>query len=114
MSDTATAPAPLAIQGDLTIYRAAELRQTLLTALAQPGDTLALDLSGVTELDSAGLQLLLSARRTAQAGGRTLDFLAPSPPLLQTWQMLGLPTQGEADPLGGVLQPDDPNGWGTS
>lgn len=52
------------IEGEMTIYRALELKEQLLAALA-PGGGLELDLSGVTEVDSAGVQLLLAARKTA-------------------------------------------------
>jgi len=52
----------LAISGELTIYQAGEARAALLNALEQ-GPLLEIDLGGVTELDTAGLQLLLLAKR---------------------------------------------------
>lgn len=107
-----TTPTLLPLSGELTIYRATELRQTLLAALAEPmtdPDGLALDLSGVTELDSAGLQLLLSARLSASTAGRSLDFLNPSPAVVHVWQMLGLPTPDHPHTLGSVHYPARPS-----
>ena len=67
----------LAIEGELTISTAAEHRQRLLAALpGSPG--LRLDLSGVEELDTAGLQVLLLARREADRLNLTVEFGDPS------------------------------------
>lgn len=63
----------LRLDGDLTIYEAAELKTALLTALEEE-PTLEIDLSGVDELDTAGLQLLLLLKNEAQAEGRHVRF----------------------------------------
>ena len=70
----------LRIDGELTIYRAAELAAAMKAALAAVADggVLELDLSEVAELDSAGVQLLLAARRSAVESGRTLRLTARS------------------------------------
>jgi anti-anti-sigma factor len=77
-----------AIEGELTIYRAAELKPVLLEAAA--GEAPAVDLSQVTEFDSAGLQLLLVAAREAQREGRQLQLLAPSEPVREVLAMLDM------------------------
>jgi anti-sigma B factor antagonist len=67
--------------GDLTIQAAAAAKDQLLAAarLGEPElGELQLDLSGVTELDTAGLQLLLLLRRELAAEGRTLVLARPS------------------------------------
>ena len=79
----------LALEGELTIYRAAELKPVLLQAV-QPGATLELDLSEVTELDSAGVQLLLLAERQARAQGGGLRVAAASAPVREVLQLLDL------------------------
>jgi anti-sigma B factor antagonist len=79
----------LRIDGDLTIYRAAELKQLLLAPLGE-GVTLELDLSGVTEFDTAGLQLLMLARNTAQAAGGELKLSAHSPAVIDVLDLLNL------------------------
>jgi HPt (histidine-containing phosphotransfer) domain-containing protein/ABC-type transporter Mla MlaB component len=61
-ADSQAAAATLALGPELTIAQAALCRDQLLDALcATPGD-LALDLSAVTDIDSAGMQLLLATR----------------------------------------------------
>jgi len=79
----------LRIDGELTIYRALELKQTLLdTVEAQP--KVELDLSAVTEIDTAGLQLLMLAKRAAQACQRELRLVGHSPAVLEVFQLFDL------------------------
>jgi anti-sigma B factor antagonist len=84
-----SAPATMTIQGELTIYRAAELKQELLAALAAPA-ALEIDLSGVTEIDTTGLQLLMLAKKTAQAQQRELRLVAHSPAVINVFELLNL------------------------
>ena len=68
----------LRVDGEITIYRAAEVAQALFAAVrAQTGDV-RLDMSDVSEFDTAGLQLLLMARRLVEANGHRLDVAQPS------------------------------------
>jgi anti-sigma B factor antagonist len=81
------------IDGELTIYRAAELRATLQAALqaAQTtGSDLALNLAGVSEMDSAGVQLLLAAQKSLQARSRHLHLDTPSEAVLEVLGFLNL------------------------
>jgi len=84
--------ASLALAGELTIYRAAELRDTLIAALAglTDGAALELNLAEVDELDSAGVQLLMAARKTAQATQRELRLVGHSPAVLEVFETLDL------------------------
>jgi anti-anti-sigma factor len=66
------------VHGEMTIYRAGEVAQTLLTAIAAHQGDVSLDLSAVTEFDTAGLQLVLMARRLAESKGHRLDVVQPS------------------------------------
>lgn len=66
------------IEGRFSIHTAAELRQRLLDAL-DAADTVEVDLSRVHEIDSAGVQLMLAARREAGARDKTLRFMNHSP-----------------------------------
>lgn len=74
-------PAPerqrLTIDENMTIYHAAAQKQQLLDAL-DGGDGLELDLSGVAEIDTAGFQLLLLAKREARQQGKPLLIAAHS------------------------------------
>ena len=76
---TAPAATPvLALGPEVTIAYAAELRETLLAAATAADGDLRLDLAGVSDFDSSGVQLLLSARRSLQAQGHALRLLACS------------------------------------
>jgi len=79
----------LALDGELTIYRAAEVCELLKTALAAPAD-LELSLAGVTEMDSAGVQLLMAAKKSAMASQRALRLIDHSPAVLEVFEMLDL------------------------
>lgn len=73
---SATSP-PLILEGPLSIYTAHEIKSCLLAAL-QDTPALHLDLSQVTDIDSAGLQLLYLAKREATRAGHTLHIVAHS------------------------------------
>ena len=66
----------LTLGPEVTIAYAAELRQTLLAAAAAADGDLLLDLGGVSDFDSSGVQLLLSARLSLQARGHALRLVA--------------------------------------
>jgi anti-sigma B factor antagonist len=68
----------LELEGELTIYSAQQVKQTLLDALAR-SNGLEADLSRVAEFDSTGLQLLLLARAEAERAGKSFRFIGFSP-----------------------------------
>lgn len=68
----------LAITLDLTIYHAAALKQELMGKLKQH-PAIELDLSQVSQMDTAGVQLLILAKRECQQQGKTLNIVAHSP-----------------------------------
>ena len=76
-------PAVLRIEGELTIFRAAELKPLLL---ADPLP-LEIDLSGVTDIDTAGVQL---AKNTAREQQRELRLVAHSPAVKEVFALLDL------------------------
>lgn len=63
------------LAGEFTILAAAELRERLLAALAA-ADEIEVDLSRVSEIDSAGVQLMVAAKREAAAREKVLSFSA--------------------------------------
>lgn len=65
--------AQVAIAGEMTIYSAAELKEALLAAV-RCGDAVEIDLAEVSELDTAGLQQLLLARREAIREGKSFSL----------------------------------------
>lgn len=79
----------LPIEGEMTIYRAAELKQALLEAL-NGATALEVDLHGVTEIDSAGIQLLMLTKATGQANACEVRLLNHSPAVLEVFELLDL------------------------
>jgi len=83
---------PLRLEGELTIYRAAELKIELLNAMAKTSPV-EVDLSGVTEVDGAGLQLLIMIKKEAARSGKTVTFAAHSPAVLEVIDFANLSGQ---------------------
>lgn len=65
------------VKGPMTIYECVELKRRLGDALSHL-DELHIDLSEVDEMDTAGLQLLLLARREAHSRGKEARLVAVS------------------------------------
>ena len=84
------AHAALALGPDMTIVQAAEHHANLTQALAALQDDPRLDLSGVIEFDSSGVQLLLSLRASLAASGQTLQLLEPSAVVCDALSVFGL------------------------
>jgi len=76
----------LRIEGDMTIYRAAEWKSVLLA----PFETLDVDLSAVGEIDCSGIQLLMLAKKTAQQRQCELRMIAHSPAVVEAFDLLNL------------------------
>ena len=76
----------LRIEGELTIFRAMELKPELLTD-PLPEE---INLAGVTEIDTAGVQLLMLAKRTALAQQRELHLVAHSPAVIEVFELLNV------------------------
>ncbi|KPA91743.1 MULTISPECIES: STAS domain-containing protein [Pseudomonas] len=78
--------ARVGIEGELTIYTVAELASVLLPKIGA-APRLELDLSQVTEMDGAGLQLLAVIEREAGLGGTALSLTGKSQTVMQTLQL---------------------------
>ena len=81
--------AHVVIAGEMTIYTARDWRDRLLIAMEAPGDVV-LDLSGVSDIDAAGIQLLASLALEAQAAERMLRFSAVSPRIIEAFEFCRL------------------------
>ena len=68
---------PLVVTDDLTIYHALEQKPVLLDALATTNE-LELNLAQVSEMDTAGLQLLILLKKEAQRAGKCVRIVAHS------------------------------------
>lgn len=80
----------LRLTGDLDLYNVETAREALLDHLSDKAG-LDLELAGVETCDTAGMQLLLAARRSAVASGKTFFIQTPSPAVERCSELLGLP-----------------------
>lgn len=70
-------PRRFAIDDELTIVTAAEHRERLLATLGD-GTGVRIDLAGISDLDTAGLQVLVMARNEGARLALPVEFGAPS------------------------------------
>jgi anti-anti-sigma factor len=78
--DISIRPGPVVtISGEIDIQSGPQLRDQLLRTMGRHGARLALDLTGVTFIDCAGINVLLAARRGAQLEGGWLRVIRASP-----------------------------------
>jgi anti-sigma B factor antagonist len=91
----------IAIEGEMTIGIAAEMHNELTTSLACC-EEIEISLAGVSEIDSAGLQLMVAAKREAMSKNKTLRFVGHSQAVLDVLDLCDLAGYF-GDPL--VLRP---------
>jgi anti-anti-sigma factor len=83
--------AQIKLDGEMTIFQAAQLKPELLEAVRKTArNEIEVDLSGVEEIDTAGVQLMLMLKREAQRLERSLTFTHHSPPVLGVIELLHL------------------------
>lgn len=87
----------LQMEGELTIYHALEIRDGLMGYLAANAE-IELDLSGVVEMDTAGFQLLLAAKREGARLGKAVRFVSHSQAALEVIDLYDMAAQF-GDPL---------------
>lgn len=81
--------AVLKVVGELNIYGAADAYGVLTGALSE-GRDLRVDLAQVSEVDSSGVQLLMAARRAAEAHGHRLELVRHGEAVLEVIELLRL------------------------
>ena len=79
----------LLINGDMTIYTASDQKQQLLDYLRSTKQA-QIDLSGVTEIDSAGIQLLMFLKQEALLGNIQLALIHHSKAVVEVLELLNL------------------------
>ena len=79
-------PCQLRLEGEMTIFTAKEIKARLLAPLSDC-QQINVDLSQVSEMDSAGLQLMILAKREANAMGKEICFVAHSPAVLDVLEL---------------------------
>jgi anti-sigma B factor antagonist len=82
-------PRKLELSGELTIFTASAIREQLLAALAGATE-IEVDLARVTDVDTAGVQLMIAAKRQAGATGKRVGFTGHSATVLDTLDLCDL------------------------
>lgn len=82
----------LPIEGELTIYTAADLKGKIIAAL-ESTQPIEIDLSQVDEIDSAGLQLLILAKREAARTEKKLTLVNHSQAVVECLDMCNLTSE---------------------
>lgn len=98
MNESARSSRDITVSGELTIYTASEWRDRLIGEMAGTDD-IRLQLAEVAEIDSAGLQLLLAAKRLANGEGRQLELANPSAAVRGLFDLVRLNEQLGSDAL---------------
>lgn len=86
---TSSGATRVTVNGDLTIYHAAEIKHYLVDGV-RASAVLELDLSHVQEMDTAGFQLLALAKRESQQAGHTLRIVGHSPAVREVIEFLNV------------------------
>jgi len=76
----------LGVEGELSIYAAEQLKGELLENITDC-PLLVLDLSAVSEMDTAGLQLLYALKRECAVRASQLRIDKPSPAVLEVLEL---------------------------
>jgi anti-anti-sigma factor len=79
----------LSIDGDMTIYTAAALKEELMKHIARPCEH-EIDLSEVSDMDSAGLQLLILAKREAVSRNMPLRLTGHSRAVMEVMDICSM------------------------
>ena len=77
------------IKDEMTIYTASTLKHELLDQLTHH-DSLQVSLEGVTEMDSAGVQIMLLLKKEQQSLKKELRFVKHSQPVIDVLEMFNL------------------------
>lgn len=92
----------VSLDGEVTVATAAGLKAALALAILEHNET-EVDLGAVEEMDTAGLQLMLMAKRCE---GKTVRFVNHSAAVLRVLELANLGQQ-LGDPL--LIRPSDAN-----
>ena len=79
----------LPIEGEMTIFFAQELREAIMPMIAG-NDDIDINLSRVTEVDAAGMQLMISAKLEAVLHGKMLRYSQHSQAVLDMIDLCNL------------------------
>ncbi len=79
----------LFLTGDLTIYHAETLRNSIAAQFENCSRT-AIDLSGIAETDTAGIQVLIWAKKESERKNHPIKLINHSPAIIRAIDLMGL------------------------
>ena len=80
----------LRVRGEIDVASAPQFRAPVLDLMSQPSDTLIVDMSDVTFIDSTGLGVLLDAEKRSRAAGKSLRLVVTQPHVRRLLELTGL------------------------
>jgi len=78
------------VAGEVDLYSSPELRKAILKATSSAKGELAIDLSGVTYIDSSGVATLVEGLRSAREHDASFALVAPSSAVMQVLELARL------------------------
>ena len=80
------------VVGEVDLYSSPELRKAILEAVPSVQGELAIDLGGVTYIDSSGVATLVEGLRSAREHGTRFALVTPSRAVMQVLELARLDT----------------------
>ena len=80
----------LEVQGEVDLHSAGQLQDRLVQVIAAGRQSIVVDLTGLSFLDSTGLGVLVAARTQARQAGAELRLVCASDRMLKLFRITGL------------------------
>jgi len=78
------------VVGEVDLYSSPELRKAILEVVPSADGGLAIDMAGVTYIDSSGVATLVEGLRSAREHGTGFALVSPSPAVMQVLELARL------------------------
>ena len=88
----------ISVCGEVDVATAVRFREFIEATIDNDVDTIVIDLTGVTFIDSTGLGVLIGARKRCDAKGRSLRIVVSEPRILKVFEITGLTELFEIQP----------------